>query len=177
MTFSREARVNGVASPLFSVFVCTDLDRGACAGARKRQGPCPSVRPSGKAGRFRPQARPPKGDSGTFRNQSRAHTRGVFRLPRGSNFIEVGVKLLPRRDGELTKRTLELDPGPGFRWFCPPVAFLGSVTVYYDLLLVLPEARGIRKPGLLHPPNVTRVSLTCFPVPPVVHGTLSSMRP
>ena len=143
MTFSREARINGVASPLFNVFVCLHpchTPRGRGAGARTNGG---SVRPSGKAGRFRPQANPNR-KTAACSGINRAHvcTRGVSRLPRGSNFAQTGRRL-DKKDAE---GTLELDPGVSGS--SPRLLPSLDLSLYYDLLLVLPEARGIGRPGL-----------------------------
>jgi hypothetical protein len=119
----------------------------------------PSV-PAGKPAASGPKH--PK-DSGTLRKQSRACAAfSSCPVDRSRSWS----KLCPRRDGNLTKRTLELDPGlslwsPRLRRRLLPSLDLSR---YYELL-VLPEARGIGRPGLLHPLNVTRAScgLTCSP--------------
>ena len=114
--------------------------RGRGAGARTNGG---SVRPSGKAGRFRPQANPNQ-KTAACSGINRAHvcTRGVSRLPRGSNFAQTGRRL-DKKDAE---GTLELDPGVSGS--SPRLLPSLDLSLYYDLLLVLPEARGIGRPGL-----------------------------
>ena len=101
------------------------------------------VRPSGKAGRFRPQANPNR-KTAACSGINRAHvcTRGVSRLPRGSNFAQTGRRL-DKKDAE---GTLELDPGVSGS--SPRLLPSLDLSLYYDLLLVLPEARGIGRPGL-----------------------------
>lgn len=147
MTFSREARINGVASPLFNVFVCLHLatHHAAVALALVQR----RVRPSGKAGRFRPQANPNQ-KTAACSGINRAHvcTRGVSRLPRGSNFAQTGRRL-DKKDAE---GTLELDPGVSGS--SPRLLPSLDLSLYYDLLLVLPEARGIGRPGLPASPQL-----------------------
>ena len=158
MTFSREARINGVASPLFNVFVCLHLaTHHAAVALALAQTAGPSVR----QGRPLPAPSKPKPkDSGMFRNQSRAMcTRGVSRLPRGSNFAQTGRRL-DKKDAE---GTLELDPG----FLVPPPACCLPWICHYIMTFFSYYRRPAESGGLayLHPSNlnVTRVSLTCFP--------------
>ena len=131
--------------------------RGRGAGARTNGG---SVRPSGKAGRFRPQANPnQKTAAPSGINRAHVCTRGVSRLPRGSNFAQTGRRL-DKKDAE---GTLELDPG----FLVPPPACCLPWICHYIMTFFSYYRRPAESGGLayLHPSNlnVTRVSLTCFP--------------
>ena len=159
MTFSREARINGVASPLFNVFVCLHpchTPRGRGAGARTNGG---SVRPA------RPAASGPKQ---TQTKRQRHVPESIARMCARAAFPDCPVdRTLPRRDGDLTKRTQKGLWNSIRGFLVPPPACCLPWICHYIMTFFSYYRRPAESGGLayLHPPNlnVARVSLTCFP--------------
>lgn len=160
MTFSREARINGVASPLFNVFVCLHLaTHHAAVALALAQTAGPSVCPA------RPAASGPKQ---TQTERQRHVPESIARMCARAAFPDCPVdRTLPRRDGDLTKRTQKGLWNSIRGFLVPPPACCLPWICHYIMTFFSYYRRPAESGGLayLHLPNlnVARVSLTCFP--------------